>query len=336
MHPTIHLFSFTLPSFGMMMAIGMLSAFALLLLVTRKWYDFSEDDLFSAALVGIICGMLGAKVLYWIVELDQILADPASFLTMLTEGWVFYGALIGGVGGLLVYCLIKKKPFLDYVDLFAPSLILAQGFGRIGCFLAGCCYGSPSSCSIAVTFPPGGAAPAGIPLLPTQLMESAFLFLLTIAMVLLLKKRKPSGTVTGWYLVSYGVWRFIIEFFRSDDRGTVGALSTSQFIGIFIVLAGVILLTLIRKGIIVSRETIRAAEKEAETEPEAETEAKTEPEAETEKKQEAETKPEAETEVDTEPEAKQEAETKTEAETEAETEPEAETEAEADPEKDKN
>lgn len=253
MLPTFDVFGLSIPMFGVMMMCGMVAAF-ILLFFNRKFIRFTEDQLLSAALWGIILGFLGSKILFWVVEIDNVIANPHYLIETLRSGFVFYGSLIGGVLGLVIYSARKKLPFFAFCDLFLPSLALGQAFGRIGCFCAGCCYGSPSTCAIAVTFPPGSAAPAGVPLLPTQLMESAFLFLLTVALVLILKSRKPFGTVTGWYLVLYGVWRFIIEFFRSDERGSIGALSTSQFIGIFIVLAGVALLLLVKKGALSQRE----------------------------------------------------------------------------------
>jgi len=240
--------------FGTMMLVGMVAAF-LLLHFTRRVIPFSEDALYSAAFWAIVAGMLGSKVLYWIVELDQIIADPHFLIETLRVGFVFYGALIGGILGLWVYSFRKKLPFLAYIDLFSPCLVLAQTFGRIGCFCAGCCHGSISDSCLAVTYPAGSAAPTGVSLLPTQLFEAAFLFLLTVALVWLLKKRRVFGTVTGWYLVLYGVWRFFIEFYRGDDRGFVGALSTSQFIALFMIAAGAALLVLIAKGI-VSRGTL--------------------------------------------------------------------------------
>lgn len=258
MLPTFRFLGMNIPMFGTMMLIGMLSAF-LLLWRTRRIVPFTEDDLFSGALWAIILGFIGAKLLFWIVEFDQILADPSFLAATLREGFVFYGALIGGVLGVLICSRRKKLPFLAYIDLFAPSLVLAHAFGRIGCFMAGCCYGCATDSCLGVVYPGNSAAPAGIPLLPTQLFESAFLFILTAVLVWLLKKRRTFGTVTGWYLILYGVWRFFIEFFRSDDRGAVGLLSTSQFIAIFMVAAGVVLLILIAKGI-VSRGTLPVEE----------------------------------------------------------------------------
>ena len=239
----------TIPMYGVMSALGMLAAF-ILLGFTRKHTRFSEDQALSAALWAIIMGFLGAKVLYWLVEIKQIIADPTYLLHTLREGFVFYGALIGGLGGVGIYALKKKLPFFSLTDYFIPALVIGHAFGRIGCFFAGCCYGMECETPISVVFPTGGAAPAGIPLLPTQLMESAFLFLLCAFLVWRLTKKKPFGTVSGWYMVLYGVWRFTIEFFRSDERGFVGALSTSQFISIFIFAGGLALLLLVKFGVL--------------------------------------------------------------------------------------
>ena len=248
MLPTITAFGLTIPMYGVMSAIGMLSAFVLLGF-TRKLTRFSEDQALSAALWAIILGFLGAKILYWIVEWRQVIADPGYLLRTLREGFVFYGAFIGGLGGVAIYAARRKFPFFSLTDYFVPALVLGHAFGRIGCFLAGCCYGEVCETAISVTFPAGGLAPAGVPLLPTQLLESAFLFLLCAALVVILSRKKPFGTVTAWYMVLYGAWRFGIEFFRDDERGFVGALSTSQFISIFLVLGGAALLLMIQSGV---------------------------------------------------------------------------------------
>ena len=247
MLPHFHLFGFEIPTFGVMMLLGMVAAF-ILLYFNRRRVPFSEDDLLTMALYAIIGGFIGAKLLYWIVEFDQILADPRFLLDTLTAGFVFYGALILGALAILLFARRRKQPFFGYMDLVAPSFILAQGFGRIGCFCAGCCYGAVCDSPLSVIYPAGSSAPAGVPLLPTQLFESAFCFVYAAVLTSIFRRQKRYGTTTGWYLVGYGVWRFIIEFFRSDDRGAVGALSTSQFIGIFIVLFGIVTLVLVRQG----------------------------------------------------------------------------------------
>ncbi len=249
MLPSFTVFGLSVPMYGVMSALGMLAAL-ILIGVTRKYTRFSEDQALSAALWAIILGFLGAKVLYWIVEIKQVIADPSYLLHTLREGFVFYGAFIGGLGGVAIYALRKKLPFFSLTDYFVPGLVLGHAFGRIGCFFAGCCYGMECETPISIVFPTGGAAPAGIPLLPTQLMESAFLFILCAILVMILRKKKPFATVTAWYMVLYGVWRFTIEFFRSDERGFVGALSTSQFISIFLILGGIALLVLVKTGLL--------------------------------------------------------------------------------------
>ena len=301
MLPSFQAFGLTIPMYGVMSALGMLAAF-ILLGFTRKHTRFSEDHALSAALWAIIMGFLGAKVLYWLVEIKQVIADPSFLIHTLREGFVFYGALIGGLGGVAIYALRKKLPFFSLTDYFIPALVIGHAFGRIGCFFAGCCYGMECVSPISIVFPTGGAAPAGIPLLPTQLMESAFLFLLCAFLVWRLTKKKPFGTVSGWYMVLYGVWRFTIEFFRSDERGFVGALSTSQFISIFVFLGGVALLLLVKFGVL--KKTVfdlpipveeepkkkKKADAEETAEPAAEPEAK--PEAKAEEPKAEETKPE--------------------------------------------
>ena len=254
MLPFLSIFGLKIPMFGLMMLAGMIAAFGLLWF-TRRIVRFSEDTLLSCALWAIISGFVGSKILYWIVDMKQFLVDPMFFIKNIREGFVFYGALIGGVLGVFFYSFRKKQPFFAFMDLFAPSLTLAHAFGRIGCFCAGCCYGSATHSFLGVRFPVGSLAPSNVSLLPTQLLEAAFLFLLTASLVWLLKKRRTFGTVTGWYLILYGVWRFFIEFYRGDDRGAVGLLSTSQFIAIFMMAAGAVLLILISRGI-VSRGTL--------------------------------------------------------------------------------
>lgn len=130
---------------------------------------------------------------------------------------------------------------MEYFDLFMPSVAVAQGFGRIGCFLAGCCYGAETSCALGVVFPAGSLAPSGVSLLPTQLFSAAGDFLLALVLILYARKQRRAGRVGALYLILYGIGRSIIEIFRADFRGEIGIFSTSQFISIFIVIAGVAL-----------------------------------------------------------------------------------------------
>ena len=163
-------------------------------------------------------------------------------------GFVVYGGIVCGLGAAYLYCRKRSLPFLRWVDCFIPCVALAQGFGRIGCFLAGCCFGKPTESFLGVTFPAGSMAPAGIPLWPVQLFSAAGDFLLAGALLLLEKKRRGDGLLAGAYLLLYSIGRFLIEFLRADPRGAVGTLSTSQFIALFTAAAGAAILILRKRG----------------------------------------------------------------------------------------
>lgn len=231
--------------YGLMIAIGVICAFAIgCFLAKRSGLD--DDALFSMGLVGIVGGIIGAKLLYYIVEFKAVLADP-SILLNFGEGFVVYGGLIAGFLSPLIYTRRKKLSFQSYLDCAVPGVAFAQGCGRIGCFLAGCCYGRETSAWYGVTFPADSLAPAGVPLIPTQLISAAgdFLFALILFVLhraLYRKNGKTSGIVTAVYLMLYAIGRFVIEFLRNDPRGSVGVLSTSQFIAIIMFAVGAVML----------------------------------------------------------------------------------------------
>ncbi len=242
----------TIYGYGLMIGIGVLVCIIMGMQRAKK-HGLKEEAVIDIALVGLLIGWLGAKVLYVIVEWKAFLADPMSVLG--TEGFVVYGGITAGVLAAMVYCRRKGYKFLEYFDLLAPSVAVAQAFGRIGCFMAGCCYGRETDSVLGVVFPLGSIAPAGVKLLPTQLFSSAGDFGIMLALLWHYKRRKHTGDTGFIYMLLYGVGRFIIEMFRSDNRGEVGALSTSQFISIFIVVAALALLWNNRKkGEIVKEE----------------------------------------------------------------------------------
>lgn len=228
----------TIHGYGLMIGIGVICAI-LLAEYRGKKRGFNTDQLFSIFLLVLIFGFVGAKLLYCIVELKTVIANP--ILIVSGDGFVVYGGIIGGIAAIMVYCRLKKVSFLKHLDLLAPSVALAQGFGRIGCFLAGCCYGRETDSAFCIVFQNSLYAPNGVKLLPTQLMMSAGDFLIAIALLLYAKKERLKGKTIGFYLILYSVGRFVIEFFRNDYRGAVGFLSTSQFISIFTLILGILL-----------------------------------------------------------------------------------------------
>lgn len=232
---------FTLHGYSVCIAVGYLIAVALCLWLAKK-KNKNGDIITDFALIALIGGFLGAKLLYIIVEFKTFLERPLDVIGF--SGFVVYGGIIAGAASIYVYSRIKKVNCFEYLDFMIPFIALVQGFGRIGCFMAGCCYGAPTDSFLGVTFPVGSLAPSGIKLWPTQLFSAAGDFVICAILLVFSKYNKKNGNVCILYLILYGVGRFLVEILRNDDRGSVGALSTSQFISIFIV-AGAIAVGLI-------------------------------------------------------------------------------------------
>ena len=126
-----------------------------------------------------------------------------------------------------------------------PSVALAQGFGRIGCLLAGCCYGKETDSIFSITFHESEFAPNNVPLIPTEIYSSILDFVHFGLLLYIAGRKKRDGQVAACYLIFYSLGRFALEFLRGDlIRGNVGMLSTSQFISLFTGAAGVIILIL--------------------------------------------------------------------------------------------
>lgn len=233
---------FTVHSYGLMVAIGVIAAVWIADARAMKTGVAEEGFMFMLGLFSVVGGFLGAKILFWLTILPDVLANP-SIMKDFANGFVVYGGLIGGILTAIVYCKIKKTDFLDCFDIAAPLIALAQFFGRIGCFLAGCCYGQPTDSPLAVVFHDSFYAPVDVPLFPIQLV-SAVLNLINFLLLSYLWDRKiKKGAVGAVYIITYSVGRFVLEFFRGDlERGSVGTLSTSQFISIFTVIIGIVFL----------------------------------------------------------------------------------------------
>lgn len=158
-----------------------------------------------------------------------------------SSGFVVYGGILAGLVAAWIYIRRKGMSLSSTLDIFLPPVALAQAFGRVGCFLAGCCYGRPTKSWIGVVFPEGCSAPAGVPLIPAQLISAAG-DLLIVSLLLAYERRKADyRSLAPAYFCLYGTGRFLIDFLRDDTRGSVGAFSTSQFISVFIVILSVML-----------------------------------------------------------------------------------------------
>lgn len=228
----------TIHTYGLMVAIGVLAA-----LFTgearAKKRKMDADALYPMTFLCVVLGFCAAKVLFCIVEWENFVQNPLSVLS--NSGFVVYGGILGGVLTAYLYCRIKKLSFVDYFDLMMPSVALAQAFGRLGCFFAGCCYGRETDSFIGIAFSQSDYAPNGVKMIPTQLFSSAGMFLIAGILFWYASKERPKVKVGALYLILYSIGRFTIEFFRNDHRGAVGIFSTSQFISFFALILGLIL-----------------------------------------------------------------------------------------------
>lgn len=248
MFPVIHIFGINIYPYGMMIGIGLVTA-VLLFIKRCKNRGYDEDSAFNIAVLCCISGIIGAKVLFLIIELPQVLRDPMAVLKDFGNGFVIYGGIIFGILAAYIFARFKKWSFLNIFDTAVPLISLAQGFGRIGCFFAGCCYGRETDSFIGMEFNNSPFAPHNVHIIPTQLISSIGNFIIFGILLWFDNKKKTRNGQTGaLYLVLYSIGRFIIEIFRDDPRGTVfNVLSSSQFICIFMFLAGVAMLYLISR-----------------------------------------------------------------------------------------
>ncbi len=226
-----------LHSYGLLIGIGFLAA----VFIAERRAPKNGMDADTVAYFGMYCaitGILGAKILFVIVNWRAFLKAPLSVLG--TDGLVVYGGIIGGILCAVIYCKLKRTNFWDYFDLVLPSVAVAQGFGRLGCFMAGCCYGERTDAWYGIAFSHSNYAPNGVKLIPTQLLSSAGMFLIALLLFGYANRAKKAGQVGAVYLMLYSIGRFLVEFLRGDlERGSIGSLSTSQFISIFILVIGI-------------------------------------------------------------------------------------------------
>lgn len=232
--------------YGIMVALGFVCAVSMLML-NRKHAGVESDQISDIALYGMVSGILGARIFYVVQFWDQYRGNLPEIFRIDHGGLVFYGGFICSIGTILTYCRMKKLVVLNVLDIFGPALAIGHAFGRMGCFLNGCCYGKPSDIFCAVRFPEGSAPATAFPgksLHPVQIYESIFNIILAVALTLLLRKAKlKSGMIASTYLIAYGIARFLFEFLRGDHRDFVYNLFTpSQSICLFVVSAGIALM----------------------------------------------------------------------------------------------
>lgn len=255
MIPNIQIFEKTVSAYMIIATIGVLTLIFLMKHIARKsgMNDLMVQNVILVSFIGVVIGshlFSGIGKIYLMVQNHVEFVSFKDFIQKMIYafgGAVFYGGLIGALIASFIYIRIKKLDFKSYSDIGAMSIPLFHFFGRIGCFLSGCCYGIESNIGFIYHYSAVESA-NGVRRFPVQLVEAAFNICLFLAIYNLFKTKKYAGKLMYVYLVAYSIARFILEFFRGDEyRGYIGVLSVSQFISVVIIIS-VTIFVLLKKG----------------------------------------------------------------------------------------
>ena len=247
---------FTIHTFGLCMALGFLGGWYAAVRLCKQTQQ--DADRLAALLTWLmLSAIFGGRLAYVLEHWTAEFADqPLAVIRVDQGGLMFYGGLIAAAITLFIYARVYRQPLFIITDLILAVVPLGHAFGRLGCFMHGCCYGKITASKIGVCFPKNSpawwehvtATPPlintnalqSLPVIPTQLLESLFNALLFIALYNLYPRRyQQHGFITGCYLFSYATLRFIIEYLRGDPRLAVGPFSISQTISIGILAIGI-------------------------------------------------------------------------------------------------
>ncbi len=210
-------------SYGVMLLIG-LAAGVWWLTRTGRVHGFNLEDWIDFALVILLSGVVGARLLYVLLHLPEYGSAPATILYVWQGGLAYHGGVAAAIIAGYVFARARNISFPLLTDLSAPALSLGYAFARIGCFLNGCCYGTESHLPWAVTFPSGTEAGAGgFSRHPTQLYASVASLIIFVILARLQPRIKVRGNLFLGYLLLYSIYRFTVEFFRRGASANVFA-----------------------------------------------------------------------------------------------------------------
>jgi phosphatidylglycerol---prolipoprotein diacylglyceryl transferase len=182
----------------------------------------SPEQIYDLSFYSIVAAIIGSRIMDVILKWDYFSAHPLEIFMMWKGGLAFQGGLILGLLIMILYIHRHQMALWTTLDIMAFATPLGQFIGRLGCFMAGCCFGRECHQPWAVTFNhPDTLAPMGVPVHPTQLYESFLSLGVFFFLMWLRHRQKFPGQIIGIYLLSAGAVRFFVEFFRGDERGPV-------------------------------------------------------------------------------------------------------------------
>ncbi|HDZ89947.1 MAG: prolipoprotein diacylglyceryl transferase [Deltaproteobacteria bacterium] len=250
MHPDLFSIGpFTLHTYGLFVATGFLAA---LLITVRLGKDqgIGPQQTMDMGFLIILSAIVGSRIMYVLMNISHYIKRPLDVFKVWEGGLVFSGGILCVVLTVIWYAKRHDLSFWKVADLWSPAMAVGQGIGRIGCFMAGCCYGRPSGPEWGVVFTdPHSLAPLNIPLYPTQLFSSISGFIIFFILLLIHRKRRFQGQVFLWLLMLHSTARLFIERFRGDDRGVIigGQMSVTQLVTLLILLGAVVTLIIFKR-----------------------------------------------------------------------------------------
>ncbi|MDI6738771.1 MAG: prolipoprotein diacylglyceryl transferase [Candidatus Edwardsbacteria bacterium] len=232
----------TLHSYGLMLAIAFMAGIMVIERLAGP-RGFDKNKIIDCTLVIMAAAIVGSRVFYVLFHLSEYRSNWWSALTVWEGGLTFYGGVLLAVPAGMIFMRRNKLPIWPLADLISPAFALGLGFGRLGCFLNGCCFGKPSDLPWAVRFPANSAAGAlGCPLQPTQLYESLFGFALFVLLLFLIRRKFFPGFLFCLFIALYAVWRFLLDFLRHYEPSQFAALglTNNQWVSVFLLAASAV------------------------------------------------------------------------------------------------
>jgi phosphatidylglycerol:prolipoprotein diacylglycerol transferase len=238
----------TIHTYGFFVALGFAMGIWTAVKV-GKLQGVPSQQVMDMAFVMILCAIAGSRLFYVLINFSYYKAHPLDILKLWQGGLVFSGGLVATVVAMIWYLKRHHLSFWSTGDLWAPSLALGQAIGRIGCHMAGCCYGQPTGWSWGVVFThPKSLAPLNVPLYPTQIFDAFGGFAIFLILLFVHGKRKFEGQVFVWYLILHSTARLFVERFRGDERGFILGtdMSATQLVATVLLVGSVTALLILR------------------------------------------------------------------------------------------
>jgi phosphatidylglycerol:prolipoprotein diacylglycerol transferase len=225
--------------YGVMIAAAFLACITHLSALGRREgrsYAFVSDLAFWI----MVSGIVGARIAYVLANLNYFIKDPVLIVRVDQGGLIYYGGFIGATLAAVIYARVKHAPLRPFADFIITALPLGQAIGRIGCFLNGCCYGVPGT-------RPWCVGVNGVERHPTPLYETVFCLALYGILLWYYRRRPRSGRVFALYLILYPLGRFLLEFWRGDERLHWLGMNVAQELSLVLLAAGILAWLLLPK-----------------------------------------------------------------------------------------